>query len=170
MIILTGGAGFIGSCFLEKLNQNGENNIIVVDELGCDLKWKNLCGKTFIDYIEKNDFLLDLEKNPQQYKDVKAVFHIGACSSTTEEDCSYLVKNNFEYSKILAKWAISKKINFYYASSAATYGDGKLGYSDDTLFTLNLLPLNMYGYSKHLFDLWVIKNNLIKDVVGFKFF
>lgn len=169
MIILTGGAGFIGSCFLEKLNQNGETEIILVDQLGDDSKWKNLSGKYFLDYFEKDDFLKLIE-NGRFSKDISAIFHIGACSSTTELNASYLIKNNYEYSKKLAVWSIGNKIPFYYASSAATYGDGSLGYSDDDEFTSKLIPLNIYGYSKHLFDLWVLRNNLSKKVVGFKFF
>lgn len=169
MIILTGGAGFIGSCFLWKLNQEGEKDIIVVDRLGDTSKWKNLRGKDFVDFIEKDNFLAILE-NESLFSDVKTVFHIGACTSTIEKDASYLLKNNYEYSKILAKWALNKKIPFYYASSAATYGDGKQGYSDNDSVTPKLFPLNMYGFSKQLFDLWILKNGLSKKIVGFKYF
>ena len=105
-----------------------------------------------------------------QDKEVKAIFHIGACSSTTECDASYLIKNNYDYSVKLAQWAINHKIEFYYASSAATYGDGTRGYSDYDSETIGLRPLNIYGYSKHLFDLWLLKNNLVDQVVGFKYF
>lgn len=169
LIILTGGAGFIGSCFLKKLNQTGETNILVVDELGKDEKWKNLVGKGFNDYVEK-DFFLDLLRQGKITKQVKAVFHIGACSSTTETNASYLYENNYEYSKSLATWSLNNKIPFYYASSAATYGDGEQGYLDDDKKAHDLKPLNMYGFSKQLFDLWLIRNNLTSKVVGFKYF
>ncbi|MEW5759051.1 MAG: ADP-glyceromanno-heptose 6-epimerase [Candidatus Omnitrophota bacterium] len=168
-IILTGGAGFIGSCFLSKLNQEGESNIFVVDELGCDLKWKNLVNKKFIDYFEKNDFIGDLASKIKA-KDIKAIFHIGACSSTTENNASFLIKNNYEYSKALAKFALDNDIDFYYASSAAVYGNGSFGYSDDDIATLKLRPLNMYGYSKLIFDQWVITNKLTNNFTGFRYF
>lgn len=168
MIILTGGAGFIGSCFLWKLNQEGVDDIIVVDELDCSDKWRNLLGKQFYDYIQKDDFLnlVHANKLPRP----KAVIHMGACSSTTCTDAAYFLKNNYEYSKTLAEWAISQKAHFLYASSAATYGDGSFGYSDDTKNTLCLKPLNMYGFSKQLFDLWVINKKIENKVTGIKFF
>ena len=169
MIILTGGAGFIGSCFLSKLNYEGEKEIIVVDHLGYTSKWNNLTGKSFLDYFEKDEFLDKLDKF-RPHKKMKAIFHIGACSSTMETDASYLIENNYEYSKKLAMWAFDNNVPFYYASSAATYGDGRFGYSDEDENTLRLLPLNMYGYSKHLFDLWLLKNKLLDKVVGFKYF
>ncbi|MBU1026418.1 MAG: ADP-glyceromanno-heptose 6-epimerase, partial [Candidatus Margulisbacteria bacterium] len=169
MIILTGGAGFIGSCFLEKLNQESEKNILVVDELGGTNKWRNLVGKDFSDYVEKDAFL-EKVKNDKLPSRVKAVFHIGACSSTTELDASYLVNNNYRYSKTLATWSLNNCVPFYYASSAATYGDGSLGYSDADSATPNLKPLNMYGYSKQMFDLWLLKNKLTTKVVGWKYF
>ncbi len=168
MIILTGGAGFIGSCFLEKLNQEGITDIIVVDNLDSSEKWRNLVGKQFLDYIQKDDFLhlLSEHKLPKPTK----VIHMGACSSTTLTDSDYYLRNNYEYSKILAEWALGQKASFLYASSAATYGDGSQGYSDRDEFTSSLSPLNMYGYSKHLFDLWVLNNGIESDVTGIKFF
>jgi len=168
MIVLTGGAGFIGSCFLWKLNQEGVEDIIVVDHLDDSEKWKNLIGKKFRDYIQKEDFLEAVLAN--KISKPKHVIHMGACSSTTLTDADYYIKNNFEYSKKLAGWAIGKKVPFLYASSAATYGDGKQGYSDDVKLTQKLKPLNMYGFSKYLFDLWVIENKLINAVTGIKFF
>lgn len=168
-ILLTGGAGFIGSCFLWKLNEKGVKDVIVVDELGATEKWKNLIGKSYSDYIEKDDLLPALEKDLLKTK-IDIVVHLGACSSTTEKDASYLIKNNYEYSKELALWAVKNKKRFIYASSAAAYGDGKKGYSDDDEVTITLEPLNIYGYSKQMFDLWVLNNRLQDKVVGLKFF
>ncbi|OGB87410.1 ADP-glyceromanno-heptose 6-epimerase [candidate division WOR-1 bacterium RIFCSPLOWO2_02_FULL_46_20] len=168
-IILTGGAGFIGSCFLWKLNQAGENNIIVVDELDSDLKKKNLEGKKYSEYLNKDDFIQKLRRGAVSTQ-AKALFHIGACSSTMETDANFLTKNNFEYSKTLANWALSSNVPFYYASSAATYGDGSLGYSDEDSLTPKLRPLNLYGQSKHKFDVWLIENKFSDKVVGFRYF
>jgi ADP-L-glycero-D-manno-heptose 6-epimerase len=167
MIILTGGAGFIGSCFLRKLNDEGLHDIIVVDELDDSGKWRNLSGKKFRDYAQKDDFLNMLENN--KLSGVSHVVHMGACSSTTGTDCAYYLKNNYEYSKTLAVWALKHKANFLYASSAATYGEGEKGYSDKSdLFALK--PLNIYGYSKHLFDMWAANNGLVEKITGLKFF
>ena len=118
MIVLTGGAGFIGSCFLSKLNENGIDDILVVDHLGSSDKWKNLQGKRFQDYIEKDDFLKLVEDN--KLAKPKYVVHMGACSSTTFTDGSYFIKNNYEYTKKLAKWALLHKVPFLYASSCTT--------------------------------------------------
>lgn len=169
LIVLTGGAGFIGSCFLWKLNEEGEKNILVVDHLNSETKKKNLDNKQYVDYTEKETFIRQVKKNlyPQF---VKAIFHLGACSSTTETNTEYLERNNFEYSKILAQWALSENIPFFYASSAATYGDGSKGYSDEDTLSLALAPLNPYGQSKQKFDLWLINNGLTSRVVGFKYF
>ena len=168
MIILTGGAGFIGSCFLWKLNQLGINDILVVDDFDSSLKWKNLVGKKFIDYIQKDDFLNILESG--KLTGIKKIIHLGACSSTILSDSAFYLKNNYEYSKRLALWAFDHKAKFIYASSAATYGDGASGYDDADEVMHNLRPLNIYGYSKHLFDLWLLQNGLIKKTVGLKFF
>ena len=112
-IIVTGGAGFIGSCLLWKLNQEGISDIIVVDNLGTSEKWRNLVGKRFLDYIQKDDFLTLLEESVNI--DIEAIIHLGACSSTTETDAAYFIKNNYEYSKSLAKWAEANKVKFIYA-------------------------------------------------------
>ena len=168
VIILTGGAGFIGSCFLWKLNQEGIDNVIVVDNLVDSCKWKNLVGKRFIDYVQKDDFLGILESG--KIRCIKAIVHLGACSSTILNDAAYYFRNNYEYSKRLAVWADAHAARFIYASSAATYGDGGAGYDDAESNLRNLKPLNIYGYSKHLFDLWMLKSGLLKKAVGFKFF
>lgn len=168
MIILTGGAGFIGSCFLWKLNQEGIKDVLVIDHLDKDEKWKNLVGKSYYDYIQKNDFFNAVIS--RQVPKPQVIIHLGACSSTTLTDANYYIKNNYEYSKVLALWAFELGIPFIYASSAATYGNGELGYDDDLTKIKNLSPLNMYGYSKHMFDLWLLNNNYINKTAGIKFF
>ena len=169
MIIVTGGAGFIGSAFVWKLNQEGIENIIIVDQLGTDDKWKNLVNRRFVDYIHKDDFL-QMICDDQLPFEVNAIVHMGACSSTTERDADYLWNNNYLYTSTLAEWAIERGIRFIYASSAATYGDGKQGFSDDHRKINQLRPINMYGYSKQVFDLRVLRNSLEKKIAGIKFF
>lgn len=167
MIILTGGAGFIGSCFLQKLNSNNITNIIIVDNLGSSEKWKNLVGKKFIDFIHKDNFLEKINNN-HFGNNIQVIFHFGACTDTTERNADYMLYNNYTYSKELAKYAIKNNIRFIYSSSAATYGNGENGYKDTDFY--NLRPLNIYGYSKHLFDLWVLENNYDNYFTGLKFF
>jgi ADP-L-glycero-D-manno-heptose 6-epimerase len=169
MIIVTGGAGFIGSALITALNKRQITDILVVDELGTDQKWKNLRNLSFADYVEKDDFL-EMVIEDKLDSSIDAVFHLGACSDTTETNASYLIKNNYEYSKLLAQWATADNIRFIYASSAATYGDGSAGFSDDQEKIEILSPLNMYGYSKHLFDLWARRTGLLKKIVGLKYF
>ncbi|MEC7840433.1 MAG: ADP-glyceromanno-heptose 6-epimerase [Chlamydiota bacterium] len=167
LIIVTGGAGFIGSNVIKLLNDRGEFNIIVVDELGSSEKWKNLVGKRFIHLLEK-DQLFDWLSG--RHSEIRAFIHLGACSDTTEMDAAYLLKNNYQYSKELAEYAIKHGHRFIYASSAATYGDGSCGFMDDHDQLQDLQPLNMYGYSKHLFDLWLKNEGLLDQVVGLKYF
>ncbi len=169
MIVVTGGAGFIGSAIIAALNKRGYDEIIVVDDLGTDLRWKNLVNLSFADYINKLDFL-DLVVENNMHEGIRAVFHMGACSSTTETDASFLMQNNFQYTKLLATWAVEHDIRFIYASSAATYGDGSRGFEDDEEKLDELRPLNMYGYSKQLFDLWARRHGLLKDIAGLKYF
>lgn len=168
LIILTGGAGFIGSCFLWKLNQEGASNIIVVDSLDKSIKWKNLSGKRFVDYVDKDDFIGLLESG--RFNGIKALVHFGACSSTILDDADYFLRNNFEYSKRIASWAYKHSTRFVYASSAATYGNGSCGYDDAEEKLYDLKPLNIYGFTKHLFDLWMLNNGLFNRAVGLKFF
>jgi ADP-L-glycero-D-manno-heptose 6-epimerase len=169
MIIVTGGAGFIGSALVAGLNAKGLKDILIVDILGKDEKWKNLRQLSFTDYIEADAFL-DLISAGRFDWPVEAVFHLGACSSTIETDASYLIKNNFEYSKTVAAFALDKKARYIYASSAATYGDGSKGFGDDESKIAALLPLNMYGWSKQMFDLWALNNGMLKKMVGLKYF
>lgn len=168
MIILTGGAGFIGSVTLAHLNALGHDNVIVVDRLGeSPDKWKNLQGKRFADYLHKDKLLPNLVSGA--FGKISHIIHLGACSSTTEKDADYLYQNNTSYSKTLAEYSISKGIRFIYASSAATYGGGENGYDDEAEISA-LKPLNMYGFSKHVFDDWLVRSGRISKAVGLKFF
>jgi len=169
MIIVTGGAGFIGSALIAALNKRGITDILVVDELGTDERWKNLRNLSFADYAEKGDFL-EMAVEKKITPPIEAVFHMGACTDTTETNASYLIKNNYEYTKLLAQWATDADIRFIYASSAATYGDGSAGFSDNEEKIENLRPLNMYAYSKQLFDLWARRTGLLGKILGLKYF
>jgi len=169
MIIVTGGAGFIGSALVAGLNARGIDDVLIVDILGRDEKWKNLRGLRFIDYVEADEFF-DMLAGDRIDWPIEAIFHLGACSSTTESDASYLLRNNYNYSKLLAGFAADHDIRFVYASSAATYGDGSQGFVDDETRLQTLRPLNMYGYSKHLFDLWARRSGLLERIVGLKYF
>lgn len=165
-IIVTGGAGFIGSCVVRTLNDLGESDIIVVDNISTSDKWLNMRNKKYREYINKKEFLQKLDT----YDNVECIFHMGACSATTEKDFDYLYRNNFEYTKALWNYCVEKQIKFIYASSAATYGDGANGF-DDREDINRLLPLNGYGYSKQLFDIWVQKQkDFPLQYVGLKFF
>jgi ADP-L-glycero-D-manno-heptose 6-epimerase len=168
MYIVTGGAGLIGSSVVWGLNQRGITDILIVDHLGTSDKWKNLRGLKYSDYIERDD-LFEFFENEEFLDSVECIIHMGACSATTERDATYLIHNNFEYSKELALFSVENNIRFVYASSAATYGDGALGYSDDESALDNLRPMNMYGYSKHMFDLWAKKTGLLEQIIGLKF-
>lgn len=171
MIIVTGGAGFIGSALIRGLNDIGKREILVVDRLGSGVKWRNLVGKSWLEYVPKDQFLEQLLGGAfGEGGDIEAVVHLGACSNTTESDADYLYRNNFQYSRILATWCLEKKVRFLYASSAATYGDGSQGFLDEESGLPALRPLNMYGYSKHLFDLWAYEEGLLGQMAGFKFF
>jgi ADP-L-glycero-D-manno-heptose 6-epimerase len=165
-LVVTGGAGFIGSGVIRALNERNISEIVIVDDLGQSEKWKNLVGKQFIDIIHKDSLFDWLEDRESE---ISAFIHLGACSSTVETDAHYLLENNYRYSKRLAAYALTHGHRFIYASSAATYGDGALGFSD-TADLNQFKPLNMYGYSKHLFDLWLSRQNVLDKVVGLKYF
>jgi ADP-L-glycero-D-manno-heptose 6-epimerase len=170
MIVVTGGAGFIGSALIWKLNSRGIEDILIVDKLGTAEKWRNLVSLKYLDFQDKSEFIDKLESG--FYKDsITAILHMGACSSTTETDADYLMENNFHYSVRLARWWKNhQSTRFIYASSAATYGDGRSGYSDDYSMLYKLRPLNMYGYSKHLFDCYAFREGWLKKITGLKFF
>jgi ADP-L-glycero-D-manno-heptose 6-epimerase len=167
--LVTGGAGFIGSALVWALNRRGIEDIVVVDYLKQDEKWKNLVPLRFADYLEADDLLQLVRDQSPRLADIDCVFHLGACSATTERDAAYLIRNNYEYTRELADWALSREARFVYASSAATYGDGSHGMSDAADIT-TLRPLNMYGYSKHLFDLYAQRRGLLDRIVGLKYF
>ncbi len=168
MYIVTGGAGLIGSSIVWGLNQRGIEDIIIVDHLAESEKWKNLRGLKYTDYMERDD-LLDVIYDDGFAENLDGIIHMGACSATTERDATYLIHNNFEYTKELALFATENDIKFIYASSAATYGDGELGYDDNEEELDKLRPMNMYGYSKHMFDQWAKRNGLLDQIIGIKF-
>ena len=167
-IIVTGAAGFIGRNTVAELNHRGEDELILVDELGKDEKWKNLVGLRYEDIVSPEEFLGLIEDGT--FAEARALIHLGACSATTERDGDYLLRNNYQYTRVLCNWALGNDVRFVYASSAATYGDGSQGYDDSEYVTSRLEPLNMYGYSKHMFDLWALKHDLFERIVGLKYF
>ena len=169
-ILVTGGAGFIGSALVAALNQRGISDIVITDFLGSDEKWRNLTPLKFADYLEADDFRKRIGQNQAALGDFSAVFHLGACSATTEKNASYLIDNNFNVTKELAAWSLAKSIRFIYASSAATYGDGAQGMDDQDPNLGRLRPLNMYGYSKHLFDQHAQRKGWLDRIVGVKYF
>jgi ADP-L-glycero-D-manno-heptose 6-epimerase len=168
MYIITGGAGFIGSACLWRLNQAGVDKVLVVDNLGETGKWKNLVNRRYTDYLHKSQFLERLEGGALGA--IEAIIHMGACSATTQADADYLMENNLHYSQRLARYCLNHGIRFINASSAATYGNGDQGFKDDPITQERLQPLNMYGYSKHLFDLWARRENHLDRLASLKFF
>jgi len=169
-ILVTGGAGFIGSALVWALNQRGLSDIVITDFLGSDEKWKNLVPLKFADFVDAADFRQHLARNASFFGKFSTVFHLGACSATTEKNAAYLADNNFGYTKELAAWSLASGARFIYASSAATYGDGAQGMDDVGEEIERLRPLNMYGYSKHLFDLHAQRVGWLPRIVGVKYF
>lgn len=169
--LVTGGAGFIGSVLVGALNRwHGTDRVVVVDELGADDKWRNLAPLRFEEYVEAGEFYGKLEKKPGAFGDFTHVFHLGACSSTTERDAAFLWRNNFGCSRLLAEWALKRGARFVYASSAATYGDGAAGMDDASDDLLQWRPLNAYGWSKQIFDLHAQRAGYLPRIVGLKYF
>jgi len=169
-ILVTGGAGFIGSALIWALNKLGLDNIFVTDQLSKDEKWLNLAPLKFDDYVAAETLRKEVESDKPALREIAWVFHLGACSSTTERDVGYLMENNYQYTAVLCDWAMRSKARFVYASSAATYGDGSVGMKDDESSIESLRPLNAYGYSKQLFDLHARKRGLLTKIVGLKYF
>ena len=167
-VLVTGGAGFIGSALVWALNRRGCERIIVCDRLGTDEKWRNLTPLRFADYVEADDLLPRLQNGA--LGKFNLVLHLGACSSTTERDAGFLIRNNYEFTRDLAAWSLANRTRFVYASSAATYGDGAAGMEDNDAKLDTLRPLNMYGYSKHLFDLHAKRAGFLGHIVGLKYF
>ncbi len=166
IIVITGASGFIGSGVVRYLNDQGYTNLLLIDNLKNE-KWKNLVGKIFIDILPKEKLFEFLKGKEKQ---IEAFIHLGACSSTLCKDENYLYENNYKFTQKLAQYAVSNDIRFIYASSAATYGDGSQGFSDDISQIHKLIPINMYAYSKQLFDLWARRENLFNKIVGLKYF
>jgi len=166
--VVTGAAGFIGRNVVAELNRRGEERLLIVDDLGSDERWKNLRGLKFSEMCSIRQFRDRLRTD--ELPAVKAVYHLGACSSTTETNADYLLDNNFHYTRELCEGCLKRGARFVYASSAATYGDGAQGYSDADKVTPTLVPLNMYGMSKQLFDLWALRNGVLDRIAGLKYF
>lgn len=172
-IVVTGAAGFIGRNTVAELNRRGFDNLLLVDALGTDEKWRNLRGLRYEDILSPETFLTKVCDDA--LPELDAIIHLGACSATTERNADFLLDNNYRYTRSLCKWCLRHDARFVYASSAATYGDGAHGYTDADAVTPTLRPLNMYGYSKHMFDLWALRHNLFdppsgQGIVGLKYF
>src|SRR6185312_1350763 len=170
MIIVTGGAGFIGSNIVKELNRRGRTDILVVDDLTDGTKFKNLADCEIADYLDKDDFIAQItaERERKLIAPIEVIFHQGACSTTTEWDGRFMLRNNYEYSKSLLHYCLQRSIPFIYASSAAVYGGG-------TIFKEQReheAPLNVYGYSKFLFDQYVrrVFPTAKSQIVGLRYF
>lgn len=169
MLIVTGGAGFLGSAVLWKLNQMGREDILVVDNLSTSEKWRNLVNRRYVDYVNKSEFLSRIQGGGNIFG-ATAVVHLGACSATTERDADYLYANNTRFSIELCRFCQEHGLRMVNASSAATYGDGSQGFEDGAESLDRLKPMNMYGYSKHLFDLAARREGWLENVASLKFF
>ncbi|MGN6476050.1 MAG: ADP-glyceromanno-heptose 6-epimerase [Flavipsychrobacter sp.] len=168
IIAITGAAGFIGSCLVGYLNSRGYNNLILVDDFSHPAKQPNLEGKKFLEQIDRNEFIDWCDRKPGY---IQYMFHLGARTDTTEMDYAVHIKWNLDYSKAI--WAVctQQRIPLVYASSAATYGNGELGYKDDHKIVSQLQPLNPYGVSKNEFDIWALAQDAIPPFwAGVKFF
>jgi ADP-L-glycero-D-manno-heptose 6-epimerase len=168
-ILVTGGAGLIGSAVIWELNRRGFEDILVSDHLRSSEKWRNLVPLRFRDYIEGDELLDCVLNRPERLSQIATIFHLGACSSTTEADAAYLIRNNYEYTKALAQFSVDSGRRFLYASSAATYGAREHDLSE-TVPLSSLRPLNMYGYSKHLFDCHAEREGFLPRITGLKYF
>ena len=168
-VVVTGAAGLIGSALVRQLNLGGVDGIVAVDRLGTSEKWRHLVPLRFEDYLDAEEFFARILAEPDAFGEIATVFHLGACSSTTERDASYLIANNVRRSQEIASWALARGARFVYASSAATYGARESEMRED-LDPAALRPLNMYGYSKHLFDGWMRRRGWLERAVAIKYF
>ncbi len=168
MIIVTGGAGFIGSNIVKALNERGETDIIVVDNLTNGVKFKNIADCEIADYLDKQEFIARIKAGDSFAKKVKAIFHEGACSSTTEWDGKFMMENNYDYSKALLHYCLERQVPYLYASSASVYGSGSV-FKESREYEQ---PINMYAYSKFQFDQYVRRHlpEAKSQVVGFRYF
>ena len=183
-ILVTGGAGFIGSALIWALNRRGLTDIVVADYLEPQKTWqgvvplsahadekrRNLAPLKYAEYVEADVLRARLAANPSAFGVIRAVFHLGACSATTETNQAYLNDNNVGYTRDLAAWSLSRGARFIYASSAATYGDGTAGMDDKSEDLTRLHPLNLYGQSKQDFDLYAQSQGWLARIVGVKYF
>lgn len=167
LIVVTGAAGFIGSCTVKYLNDKGFTNLLLVDDIKKTEKWKNLLNKKCVDLVSRHALFQWLEGKEGM---IEAFIHLGACSDTMEADGDFLMENNFRYTVRLAEYALKHGHRFIYASSAATYGNGSLGFNDDHSGLDMLKPLNLYGFSKYYFDLWAKQQGVLDQIVGLKYF
>lgn len=169
-VLVTGGAGFIGSALVWALNQRGFDKILVADRVDHPEKQRNMAPLRFDGLLDPDELLRKVAERSPRLDQIRTVFHLGACSSTTETDVEYLKRNNYEYTKKLAAWALAQNARLIYASSAATYGDGAAGMEDGADHLDRYHPLNAYGDSKHLFDLYARDHGLFDRIVGLKYF
>lgn len=174
MIIITGGAGMIGSIIAWHINTKlGREDLVIVDHITHEAQWQNLVHRQYAEYLDRDQLFdfLDANVDDDDETEIDAVIHMGAISATTETDFNKLLESNIHYSQDLWGWCADNDISFFYASSAATYGNGDAGYNDASIDKLR--PLNAYGYSKHFFDQWVLKQTPESSPpvwAGFKFF
>ncbi len=167
MLVVTGGAGFIGSALVWALNERGRDDVVVVDALGDQGKWKNLRGKRFTDVLSPEDFVAALDGFSDE---IEAILHIGAVTDTSDPDADKMYERNTLYTRALAVHAMARDIRFLSASSASVYGDGALGFSDDDALTPRLLPMNPYAFSKWLSDAEMIREGWTEEIVSLRFF
>jgi ADP-L-glycero-D-manno-heptose 6-epimerase len=170
-LVVTGGAGLIGSALIWGLNNRNIENIWLVDsQESNDEKNKNLAPLSFSRHLSPEDFRKLVRENSDELSSISTIFHLGACSSTTETNEAYLNDNNLGYTRELCEWSLEHGVRFVYASSASTYGDGSLGMDDQDLDLAKFQPLNLYGWSKHKFDLLAKENQWLEHIVGLKYF
>ncbi|MDR0728305.1 MAG: ADP-glyceromanno-heptose 6-epimerase [Puniceicoccales bacterium] len=169
-ILLTGGAGFIGSALLWELNRRGCEDVLICDSLGQDERFRNLIPLRFADLLSPSELLDCIGRDGARLEKISCIFHLGACANTAESDADFLIRNNYGFSRQLAEWAVAREIRFVYASSAATYGAAAPGMPDDRERLPYLRPLNIYGYSKHLFDLYALRRGFLSQIYGLKYF